>query len=456
MRTPSIPVPAHPPTKIRRAKSGGDVLSEFSVDLKIITPILGGAAVTRTVDEIDVIRAPTIRGHLRFWWRALNGHTFTNARELAEREKLLFGGMGDDQGIHSSVELRVIVKDKPDAYNADRLGAPGSYALWPARSTRTAEPAPRRPSGVKFTLFVACNQSDEVAIKQAIRAWIVFGGYGSRTRRGVGSIDVASDNTNERANWLPNNFTRGELRRLFGSDLLDTGAGGMKDLPLLVGSDLLVGSSVSNAEQAWDNALKLLNEFRQGTGADGSGAREPGTPQRPGRSNWPEPDKVRRLSGHGPWQHEPRHSSAPAWPRAGFGLPIITRFQARDKYGNPYRNPEPAPYELHWLLGRNIHERLASPLILKATSLADGCYAPLALWLNRSYPNGGQVVAMQKDRQNRKIQIPGSAAPFDQLIGQGETILFRPLEQGRLQPEGKRLRKAFIEWLKSRNMREVQ
>jgi hypothetical protein len=44
---------------------------EISLRVEIVTPILGGATHARAVDEVDIIRAATVRGHLRFWWRAL-------------------------------------------------------------------------------------------------------------------------------------------------------------------------------------------------------------------------------------------------------------------------------------------------------------------------------------------------------------------------------------------------
>jgi CRISPR-associated protein Cmr1 len=37
---------------------------------------LGGSPQTRTIDAVDIIRAATIRGHLRLWWRALYAHQY--------------------------------------------------------------------------------------------------------------------------------------------------------------------------------------------------------------------------------------------------------------------------------------------------------------------------------------------------------------------------------------------
>ena len=183
----------------------------------------------------------------------------------------------------------------------------------------------------------------------------------------------------------------------------------------------------------WTTALDWLKDFRQGTkGAQGHRAREPGTgkpqPKRPSISNWPEPDKIRHLTGKKA-AHRPRHNATPAWPRAGFGLPIIGRFQQNARYGR--RLDEPGNFELRWRTGQEEHDRLASPLIVKALPLADGSFLPCALWLNRAYPSGEVFVRGLK----------GSGAPFDRLVAPGDTPRFSALE-------GKNsLREAFLDWL---------
>ena len=67
------------PAAVRRSVRGGPPVAEISLVAELTTPILGGAHATRTVDEVDVVRAASLRGHLRFWWRALRGHEFASA-----------------------------------------------------------------------------------------------------------------------------------------------------------------------------------------------------------------------------------------------------------------------------------------------------------------------------------------------------------------------------------------
>jgi CRISPR-associated protein Cmr1 len=205
-------------------------------------------------------------------------------------------------------------------------------------------------------------------------------------------------------------------------------------VPWFGGASVHVGSADRNAQTAWTKALDWLKEFRQGTtGQQGSRAREPGTgkaqPNRPSISNWPEADKVRRIKNKTS-AHAPRHNATAAWPRAGFGLPIIGQFQTKGR--NNERYDEPGAFELRWRAGNVEHDRLASPLIVKALPLADGTFAPCALWLNRAHPANGQVVLRN---------VNNSQAPFDRLVAAGDNAQFSALANKTS------LRHAFLDWL---------
>lgn len=445
---PQAPKLTDLPSPLKRATRDGAALADFHLSLQVVTQILGGAARTRTIDEVDVIRAPSVRGSLRYWWRTLRGHVFKTSTELYEAESALWGRAAKDKGGRSEVEIRVHgIKPAEIVDNDIQLNDPDSYALWPARSERRTQTpaAPRRQPGTRFSLSVRCPSSRETEVRDALRAWILFGGYGGRTRRGVGSLTVVDG----REDWLPQATgaadLRGAVQKLFRRDIL-AGDASVKqsDMPLLAGAALYVGRPM-NAEKAWLEALGWLREFRQGTN---SGARAGGGGGRPGRSNWPEPDKVRRLSAprNGlEWAHEPRHNAEPAWPRAGFGLPIIGQFQRKNRSSTAWEkaNPpatEPDSFQILWQRTEDgkptIHDRLASQLIVKALPLADGQFTPCALWLNRAYPAGSEVVLVRNGHV-----VNASAAPFDRLVAPGDTARFRPLA-------GKAsLRDAFLDWL---------
>ncbi|MCL4685853.1 type III-B CRISPR module RAMP protein Cmr1 [Myxococcota bacterium] len=429
-----------PRAKARTARGSLEV-REINVRMEVVTPIFGGGVQTRSVDEVDVIRAPSVRGHLRCWWRALYAAQCASAEELYERESALWGRAATDAGGRSAVEIRIDVEHVGQTDNSDirlypsRQGqaTPGAYALWPARAeTRGSTPAPRRQPGTQFQLTLRAAGTSEAEIRNALRAWILFGGYGGRTRRGLGSVKVLGD----QGSWLPVAATRDALENLFGLDVLVSPTKAPGDSPWLGGAALQVGTADRDAMRAWTTALDWLKEFRQGTsGPQGDRAREPGTgkpqPQRPSISNWPEADKVRRIKNKTN-AHAPRHNETPAWPRAGFGLPMIGQFQRTDRNDNRDAYDEPDPFELRWRTGNFEHDRLASQLIVKALPLADGTFVPCALWLNRAYPAGGEVIL--KNTNN-------SQAPFDRLVANGDTARFSALANKA------NLRQAFLDWL---------
>lgn len=421
-----------------RARRGGPLVETLSVKLALVTPVLGGAAVPRTIDEVDIVRVPSIRGQLRFWWRALHAHEYGSPRALWEAESALFGRAADEAGGRSPIELRVVCDRRAELKDVGAVDrseieinrTPGAYALFPARAEAGGTPtAPRRKPGMQFTLELRAPHEELEKLRNVLRAWILFGGYGSRTRRGLGSLEVVDD----RATWLPQAATCEALRALFGRYVFEP-AGSPSETPRLAGASLLVGQPAPNAETAWTTALGWLRDFRQGTntGARQSGAGKP-QPNRPSISNWPEADKIRNLTGKTK-SHTPRYGADPAWPRAGFGLPIVGQFQTVGRKGERYH--EPGPFEINWRQRDEPRNRLGSPLIVKAMPLATGKFVPIALWLERAWPAEGQVVLRMGGKE-----VPRSAAPFDKLLGKGDTALFAPLE-------GKRsLREAFLDWL---------
>ncbi|MFE8601694.1 type III-B CRISPR module RAMP protein Cmr1 [Archangium violaceum] len=472
MSTDSLPDPA---PRARRM-GGGLAMQSLRVRLKTITPILGGSSAPRELDELDPIRVPTIRGHLRFWWRALHGHECATSKELARRERELWGGMGNDAGTRSRVDVRVEVEPRTLSRDTDDIkqGSRDAYALWIAsaqgkRGVEAKPAAPRWRSSLSFQLHVHAPAERIFEVERAIRAWVLWGGYGSRTRRGLGALTIVE----EAAAWLPARPSREEWSRLFpGLPLLGVPpAGGARQVPLLRGARLLFGTSRPDAEDVWAEALGWLREFRQGQGVPSHGSRVavPGKkgdgrseiarerkPGRPGRSYWPEADKIRQLFSppKASWAHSPRTSyanKAPAWPRAGFGLPLAIRFQRRArstmKGGTEefYPEGEPPDVELRWHDGNRMRERLASPLIVKAMALADGSFVPIALWLRRAWPEQGQVVLKVKEQRE---PVRGSPAPFDRLLAPGDTALYAPLVAVSLE-------EAFLGWVKGfRGVRE--
>lgn len=413
---------------------GGETIT---LQLKLITPMFGGGYEPRHVDTVCPIRAASIRGHLRFWWRATAGAQYAHDhRRLFEEETKLWGSMEKPGKVGLAVECTAQASLQQDNI---LMQAPDAYALWPARGTGGDNPMPpaqRAKQGLQFRMTVTYPADLEKYVETALRAWLVFGGIGGRTRRGCGALTVCGD----ARGWLPAQGDS-QVLKAFLTSLGVAGPGPRAaDVPVLPGSHVYVAQPKQDALQAWYEALKWLREFRQGHDyPKGERAREPDPTggNRPAVSNWPEADKVRHIlgkPGHVRWAHEPRHNATPAWPRAGFGLPIVGQFQQKSRSGRRWQDQgqfEPRGFEIIWRdSGGAEHDRLASPLIIKPVALANGTYVACALWLNRAYPDGEVCL---RGRRN-------SGAAFGTVVASGDRVFYSPLNAASL-------RDAFFGWV---------
>ena len=317
-----------------------------------------------------------------------------------------------------------------------------SYVLWPFEDRGSKKGNAKRndkllaPGTVRFRLTIEFPAQVEQEIRQAVAAWLAFGGYGARTRRGAGSL-VPIDEA-QRKEWCPQRLTAKCLRELLGADVF-SGKQKRCDLPTLAGATLLARPGVGGgrkATQAWPEAIEYLQRFRTGGGADPkSGA---GAGACPGMK-WPEAGLAKRFQGDRPKgrrSDEPR----PTWPRADFGLPLQLRL-GRDTLTVGW-----------WKGGGNPSTRLASPVIVKAVGTAEQGFVPAVLVLDRDYPSGAKVGIVRKDR---KGLVPCSSARFRPRLsiadrqGKGNSQTGEPVDQHKGAVE------AFVAWLKSCGWRQV-
>jgi CRISPR-associated protein Cmr1 len=213
-----------------------------------------------------------------------------------------------------------------------------------------------------FKLTLICHKSLDFAkqVEPALWAWVNFGGLGSRTRRGCGAIVCKS--------LVPKNLD--ELIAKLKTFLQEPNAQ-VREWPTLAAA-FLVGKEQNQSLDAWNEVIDRFRHFRQGVGL----GRNPGEkPNRPGRSRWPEPETIRRVTRQRLSRHS-RLTDIPddAFPRAELGLPIVFHFQEQ---GDP---SDTVLYPANDSEGKK-RERMASPLILKPLALQSGKAVPLILWL---------------------------------------------------------------------------
>lgn len=191
-------------------------MESITFHCKIITPMFLAGADGRTPE----LRAPSIKGAMRFWWRAMNGHLPLESKiergkskndekiisaGMQDQEALIFGGTGGNQNAcKSSFALQVrelslnIRKNKliphKERLFADSFASDGefevSFRLQKLENGGYWVTAPIE--GKQTEIF---NREKLIALFQLTS---ILGGLGRRVRRGMGSFGIVSAHSSTR------------------------------------------------------------------------------------------------------------------------------------------------------------------------------------------------------------------------------------------------------------------
>lgn len=168
-------------------------------DIELITPCYCAGA----NQKISEIRAATIRGKLRWWFRLLGGNP--------EQESLVFGSVHNETTHSSAVKVRV---NKLES-SAEKLDSPGggSYLLHFLRANDRVNPI---NSGERYQIHILQTKNSDTKIQElinrAVACFFTIGTLGARSTRGLGSFyceQFRANNANietfieQVGNWIP-------------------------------------------------------------------------------------------------------------------------------------------------------------------------------------------------------------------------------------------------------------
>ncbi len=179
---------------------------------RIVTPMFIGDA----EQKASGISPASIKGALRFWWRALRWGQIRSTvqsdtaalQRLHQEEGQLFGTSADNGNaaqftlrLTNPKELKIThATDWPNGGN-DPSGYLG-IGLWESGSHAKGNFQPHREyirEGQKFSIELIANPSVSIEqhqqLSSALIAWGLLGGLGSRSRRAFGSIAIESLNS---------------------------------------------------------------------------------------------------------------------------------------------------------------------------------------------------------------------------------------------------------------------
>ncbi len=143
----------------------------FDEMMELITPCFCAGADQSKAE----IRAPSIRGELRWWFRALGG--------TQKEEQAIFGGIAGEEGTSSAVVVRVgeIKRGKSESREL-----PGNQTFF--TSSRKGDAA-MIPAGRQFRLKILLRREVETQkLKLVVEAMQFLGSIGMRANRGCGAI----------------------------------------------------------------------------------------------------------------------------------------------------------------------------------------------------------------------------------------------------------------------------
>lgn len=178
---------------------------------RVITPMfLAGANGTE-----PELRAASIKGAMRFWWRAIQAET--DIKTLREAEADIFGGAGVGDDGKDAKRSKVIVRvtetkmekcQKPFSQDSKySVGTPGTDKKANILEYLAYGPVSNPPTmgrayfdvGSTFKIIISTPPEHIELIQNLIALISFFGGLGSRSRNGYGcfSVDELADKTPE-------------------------------------------------------------------------------------------------------------------------------------------------------------------------------------------------------------------------------------------------------------------
>ncbi len=167
-------------------------LNKITLNCKLITPMFMYGADGRTPE----LRPSEFKGMMRFWWRAIKAED--NIEKLKKEESEIFGGSGEGQG-RSKIKIRVLTElNESDIMDYQPLphhqenNCPIDFQKRCRKAFKIKAIKPGKE--IKIIFFV--TQMEFNMIRNFVYLMFILGGFGKRSRRGFGSLEIIEPITN--------------------------------------------------------------------------------------------------------------------------------------------------------------------------------------------------------------------------------------------------------------------
>jgi CRISPR type III-B/RAMP module RAMP protein Cmr1 len=217
-------------------------MQSITFECEVITPMFLAGADGSTPE----LRPPSIKGALRFWWRALNGHL--PLRELKRIEGEIFGDTEKRSKViihRASKEMKVVNKYKLIAHKGN--------------TTKSFDVGETFKITFKLTGDIGNENStsfDFEKLKALFEISCYLGGLGKRNRRGNGCVKIKSTKVNNQSELAYEQLSLKELTKKLNLITLDSDRVA-EELEVFKTSNSKITSNFSNINRLIPHIISL-------------------------------------------------------------------------------------------------------------------------------------------------------------------------------------------------------
>lgn len=251
----------------------------YTLNLKcqLITPMFMAGADGRTPE----LRPSEFKGMMRWWWRAIKAES--NYKQLLEEENKIFGGTGSGQG-KSKVQIKINPLALPQigqnlkaeynlnwSFNAKDKELTGTHSGIGYLLYSTVLPRQERKfikSGFEFELILESNH-DELFNQAVASLWlsIYLGGFGTRSRRGGGNLEVISESDRHELKFTYKIKDKMELKNFLKENMqkiksMMSNSNSKIDYTNLKGAKVYILDEEKDWKDALNSIGKIFQDFR--------------------------------------------------------------------------------------------------------------------------------------------------------------------------------------------------